>query len=224
MPYFFKNLEHVRFNTQSNKTNLYILRASWLQPYLVLDSGTVRARDNQSMRIFGVDPGTATTGYGILDTDGPNKFIYIGSGIVQTKKDRSMAERLQIVRADILSLIQQYKPDIVVIEQLFFFRNATTVIPVAQARGVILEAAATCCVPVAEYTPMQVKMHLTGYGKADKKLVQFTVAKLLGHDQIIKPDDAADAVALAVCHARLSLNGTMAPSPPVNLQSRPAAR
>ena len=159
------------------------------------------------MRIFGVDPGTATTGYGILDTDGRDGYIYVGSGIIQTKNDRPMAERLQIVRQDIVSLFQQYTPDIVVIEQLFFFKNATTAIPVAQARGVILEAAANCNLPVAEYTPMQVKMHLTGYGKADKKLVQFTVAKLLGHAEVIKPDDAADAVAIAVCHARLSIPG-----------------
>ncbi|HEY9792159.1 MAG TPA: crossover junction endodeoxyribonuclease RuvC [Candidatus Obscuribacterales bacterium] len=165
------------------------------------------------MRIFGVDPGTATTGYGILDTAGANDFIYVGSGIIQTKNDRSMAERLQIVRSDLLSLLEQYLPDVVVIEQLFFFRNATTVIPVAQARGVILEAAATRKVPVAEYTPMQVKMHLTGYGRADKKLVQFTVAKLLGHSQIIKPDDAADAVALAVCHARVGLTQFCKPLP-----------
>jgi crossover junction endodeoxyribonuclease RuvC len=164
------------------------------------------------MRIFGVDPGTATTGYGVLDTTGPNSFRYIGSGIIQTKNDRPMAERLQIVRADMLSLFQQFRPEVIAIEQLFFFRNATTVIPVAQARGVIMEAAATCGIPVAEYTPMQVKMHLTGYGKADKKLVQLTMAKLLGHDQIIKPDDAADAVALAVCHARVA---PIAPSPMV---------
>jgi crossover junction endodeoxyribonuclease RuvC len=165
------------------------------------------------MRIFGVDPGTATTGYGILDTAGPNEFVYIGSGIIQTKKDRTMPERLQIVRADVLSLLEQYSPDIIVIEQLFFFRNATTVIPVAQARGVILEAAATRNLPVAEYTPMQVKMHLTGYGRADKKMVQFTVAKLLGHSQIIKPDDAADAVALAICHARVALTEFCKPLP-----------
>ena len=89
------------------------------------------------MRIFGVDPGTATTGYGVLDIVGPNSFIYIGSGIVQTKKDRSMPERLQIVRADMLCLIQQYKPDIVVIEQLFFFRNATSFNRVSINRGVV---------------------------------------------------------------------------------------
>lgn len=154
-------------------------------------------------RIFGVDPGTATTGYGVLDVVGSNSFTYITSGIIQTKKDRTMAERLSIIRTDMLCLLEEYRPDVLVIEQLFFFRNATTVIPVAQARGVILEAASSRAVPVAEYTPMQVKLHLTGHGRADKKQVQFTVAKLLGHESIIRPDDAADAVALAVCHARL---------------------
>jgi crossover junction endodeoxyribonuclease RuvC len=163
-------------------------------------------------RIFGVDPGTATTGYGVLDVVGTNGFRYISSGIIQTKKDRTMAERLGIIRADMLCLLDEFKPDILVIEQLFFFRNTTTVIPVAQARGVILEAAASRAVPVAEYTPMQVKLHLTGHGRADKKMVQFTVAKLLGHESIIKPDDAADAVALAVCHARLDA-APQAPKP-----------
>lgn len=157
------------------------------------------------MRIFGVDPGTATTGYGVLDVQGANQFTYISSGIIQTKKDKAMSERLAMIRADMLYLLEEFKPNILVIEQLFFFRNATTVIPVAQARGVILEAAASFALPVAEYTPMQVKLQLTGFGKADKKLVQFTVAKLLGHEKIIRPDDAADAVALAVCHARLGL-------------------
>lgn len=157
------------------------------------------------MRIFGIDPGTATTGYGVLDVEGRNNLHYVASGVIQTKKDRPMQQRLQIVRQDIMYLFEQYQPDIVAIEQLFFFRNTTTAIPVAQARGVILEAAACAQLPVAEYTPMQVKMHLTGYGKADKKMVQFTIAKLLGHDQIIKPDDAADAIALAVCHARMDI-------------------
>lgn len=124
----------------------------------------------------------------------------------------AMHERLKIIRADILTLFEQYSPGIVVIEQIFFFKNAKTLVPVAQARGVVLEAAATFQLPVAEYTPMQVKLHLTGTGKADKKLVQFTVAKLLGHDDIIRPDDAADAVALAVCHARMSLCGAVSPS------------
>ncbi len=166
------------------------------------------------MRIFGVDPGTATTGYGVLDVIGSHQFHYIASGIIQTKKDRTMAERLGIIRADILCLLEEYKPEILVIEQLFFFRNVSTAIPVAQARGVILEAANSHCLPIFEYTPMQVKLNITGFGKADKKMVQFSVAKLLGHESIIRPDDAADAVALAICHARLNLAGVQPPLSP----------
>jgi len=157
------------------------------------------------VRIFGIDPGTATTGFGVLDSQGSDRFDYISSGIISTHKTMPMQDRLRMIRADMLSLLEEFNPDVVVIEQLFFFKNAKTLVPVAQARGVVLEAAATYEVAVAEYTPMQVKLHLTGFGKADKKMVQFTVAKLLGHDEIIKPDDAADAVALAVCHARVSL-------------------
>lgn len=157
------------------------------------------------MRIFGIDPGTATTGFGVLDSRGSDKFDYVSSGIISTHKSMPMHDRLRMIRSDLLCLFDQYSPDVVVIEQLFFFKNAKTLVPVAQARGVVLEAAGTYEVAVAEYTPMQVKLHLTGFGKADKKMVQFTVAKLLGHDEIIKPDDAADAVALAVCHARVSL-------------------
>jgi crossover junction endodeoxyribonuclease RuvC len=102
-------------------------------------------------------------------------------------------------------LIDQFTPDVLAIEALFFFKNAKTVISVAQARGVILEAASCKCLSVAEYTPMQVKLNLTGFGRADKQLVQIMIAQLLGLPAIIKPDDASDALALAVCHARLGL-------------------
>lgn len=164
---------------------------------------------NETTRILGIDPGTATTGYGVLDYGGGDKFEYITSGIIQTSKDQPMPVRLRTIRSDVLSLMCQYKPQVLVIESIFFFKNAKTLVPVAQARGVIIEAAGTLDLPVAEYNPMQVKLHLTGFGKADKKLVQFTVAKLLNHDQIIKPDDAADAVAIAVCHARATLSSTL---------------
>lgn len=157
------------------------------------------------MRIFGVDPGTATTGYGVLDVSGRSTYRYIASGIISTPKDMPMHQRLHTIRADALSLLAEYAPDVLVIEQLFFFRNATTVIPVAQARGVLLEAAATYKISVAEYTPMQVKLNLTGYGRADKKMVQELVMRLLDHQTVIKPDDAADAVALCICHARAGL-------------------
>lgn len=137
-------------------------------------------------------------------TDGEH-YEYINSGIIQTAKQLPPGERLGIIRKDIISLIEQFTPDVLAIEALFFFKNAKTVISVAQARGVILEAASGKCLPVAEYTPMQVKLHLTGFGRADKQLVQIMIAQLLGLPTIIKPDDASDALALAVCHARLGL-------------------
>ena len=113
-----------------------------------------------------------------------------------------MPARLKIIREDILSLVELYSPDAVAIESIFFFKNAKTLVPVAQARGVILEAVESRGVPATEYTPMQVKMSVSGYGKAEKKEIQYMVARLLNHTQIIKPDDASDAVAIAICHAR----------------------
>lgn len=157
---------------------------------------------NKNLRILGIDPGTATTGYGIVDLHAQNSYCYIASGTIQTSKLLNMSERLKIIREDIISLIELYAPNVISIESIFFFKNAKTLVPVAQARGVILEAAASRGIIVAEYTPMQVKMSVTGYGKSEKKEVQFIVAKLLNHEQIIKPDDACDAVAVAICHAR----------------------
>lgn len=154
------------------------------------------------MRILGIDPGTATTGYGILDLAGNSQYSYVGSGTVQTCKTLAHAQRLKIIREDILWLIKEYSPSVLAIESIFFFKNAKTLVPVAQARGVILEAAASYTIPVVEYTPMQVKMNVAGYGKADKREMQFIVARILNHETIIKPDDASDAVAVAICHAR----------------------
>ncbi|HEY9755466.1 MAG TPA: crossover junction endodeoxyribonuclease RuvC [Oculatellaceae cyanobacterium] len=165
-------------------------------------------RDSQVLRILGIDPGTATTGYGVLDSWGKGRqesLRYIASGIISTPKDFTPGRRLCIIRQDLICLIEEFKPDVVALESLFFFKNATTAIPVAQARGVILEAAESCGVESFAYTPMQVKMHLTGFGKADKAMVQDMVQKLLDLPAIIKPDDAADAVAIAVCHARMSV-------------------
>ncbi len=156
-------------------------------------------------RILGIDPGTATTGYGIIDLVSRNGYKYIGSGVIQTSKLLTPHARLKIIREDIVSLIELYSPDALAIESIFFFKNAKTIVPVAQARGVILEAAGSRAVEVTEYTPMQVKMSVTGYGKADKKEIQFIVARLLNHAKVIKPDDACDAVAIAICHARNQL-------------------
>ncbi len=110
-----------------------------------------------------------------------------------------------MIRCDLIELIKEYTPDILAIEALFFFKNAKTVISVAQARGVILEVGSHLNVPCVEYTPMQVKLTLTGFGRADKRLVQEMIAQLLGFAEIIKPDDASDALAIAVCHARSAL-------------------
>jgi crossover junction endodeoxyribonuclease RuvC len=161
-----------------------------------------------ALRILGIDPGTATVGYGVLDCLGSESFSCPATGIIQTKPNVPMGDRLKIIRTDLISLIEEYDPDVLALEAIFFFKNAKTLVPVAQARGVILEAASTMGVPTFEYTPMQVKLNLTGFGRADKRLVQLTVQQVLCHQSIIKPDDAADAIALAICHARMSLSIT----------------
>src|SRR5581483_7525939 len=114
-------------------------------------------------------------------------------------------KRLAMIRQDMNVLLEDFKPDTVAVEAIFFFKNAKTLVPVAQARGVILEVCAASGYATAEYTPMQVKMCLTGFGRAEKSFVQNTVAALLNLNQIIKPDDASDALAIAVCHARMSV-------------------
>ena len=153
---------------------------------------------------MGIDPGTATVGYGVVQFTPRDSFEYIGSGTIQTPSSMSAGKRLQMIRADLLEIIDQFKPDILSVEAIFFFKNAKTVVPVAQARGVILEVAATVDVDAFEYTPMQVKLQVAGFGRAEKQMVQHAVARLLNLQEIIRPDDASDALALAVCHARMS--------------------
>lgn len=140
---------------------------------------------------------------------GGESIKYVASGIIQTSKHSPPGARLSIIRSDLISLINEYAPAVVVVESIFFFKNAKTLVPVAQARGVIIEAASCMGTEIVEYTPMQVKLHLTGHGRADKRMVQEIIARLLGLAEIIRPDDASDALAIAVCHARLSLNGTL---------------
>ncbi|MBI4533793.1 MAG: crossover junction endodeoxyribonuclease RuvC [Candidatus Melainabacteria bacterium] len=155
--------------------------------------------------MLGIDPGTAKAGYGVLDCLNKTFFQHIACGVITTPKELPMGERLAIIRNDLISLIDEHKPHVVAVESIFFFKNAKTLVPVAQARGVILEVAASFGLATFEYTPMQVKLTLAGFGQADKKLVQFSVAKLLNETHIIKPDDAADAMAIAICHARMSV-------------------
>ncbi|MBX9942316.1 MAG: crossover junction endodeoxyribonuclease RuvC [Candidatus Obscuribacterales bacterium] len=157
-------------------------------------------------RILGIDPGTATVGFGVVEFLFPNSFIYVASGVISTPKTMTTGERLKMIREDILAIVDEYSPDETAVEALFFFKNAKTLVPVAQARGVILESLACRSHIPGEYTPMQVKLQISGYGKAEKADVQWSVAQLLGLSRIVKPDDASDALAIAVCHARMHID------------------
>lgn len=155
------------------------------------------------MRILGVDPGYGIVGFGILDYIN-GQYNVVDYGIIETSKNKSIANRLAIVYEGIESLIKKYKPDEMAVEQLFFFKNHTTVIPVAEARGVILLAGNNHCGKIFEYTPLQIKQALTGTGRADKKQVQYMVKSVLDLQSIPRPDDAADALAVAICHANFN--------------------
>ncbi|HBB37341.1 MAG: Holliday junction resolvase [Candidatus Moranbacteria bacterium GW2011_GWC1_45_18] len=151
------------------------------------------------MRIIGIDPGTATTGWAVVEEVKKNPRL-IACGCINTSKFNSDAERLVEIGRDIGSLIKKYKPDEAAIEDLFFFKNLKTAITVAQARGVILYEIKKNGVSLSNYTPLQVKQALTGYGRAEKKQIQIMVKNILKLRSAPKPDDAADAVAIAICH------------------------
>ncbi|MGF6906885.1 crossover junction endodeoxyribonuclease RuvC [Fusobacterium sp. PH5-44] len=152
------------------------------------------------MRIIGIDPGTAIVGYGIIDGE-KNKCEVVDYGCIFTEKNLPMEDRLCIIYQKLSELIEKYKPTHMAIEELFFFKNSTTVISVGQARGVIILAGKQKGLDIQGYTPLQVKMGITGYGKADKKQVQEMVKRFLKLDEIPKPDDAADALAIAINHS-----------------------
>jgi len=152
------------------------------------------------MRILGIDPGTAITGFGVIDADGP-KFKFVDAGVIRTPKEQPMNERLSTVYDEMKELIEEFKPDVISIELLFFARNVTTAMTVGQSRGIVMLAATQAGIPIYEYTPMQVKQAVTGYGKADKKQIQEMVKTLLKLDAIPRPDDAADGLAIAITHA-----------------------
>ena len=152
------------------------------------------------MRILGIDPGYAIVGYGIVDYNSC-RFSVAGFGAITTKAGVDFPKRLKSIYDDMLYVIDKYKPEALSIEKLYFNTNTTTAIDVAQARGVIVLAAETCGIPIFEYTPLQVKQSVTGYGKAEKHQVMEMVKNLLGLTSVPKPDDTADALALAICHA-----------------------
>ena len=151
------------------------------------------------MKILGIDPGTAIVGYGLVESIG-NKLKYLKHGCIYTDKDNNMNSRLKDIFTDLNKILEELKPDAVAIEEIFYFKNNKTIISVSQARGVILLAAELRNIPIYEYTPLQVKMGITGYGRAEKKQIQLMVKKILNLKEIPKPDDAADALAIAVTH------------------------
>ena len=153
------------------------------------------------MRVLGIDPGYAIVGWGVVEYIG-NRFAPIGYGAVITEKDTPFEQRLVEIYEGVLDICKRYQPEALSIEKLYYQHNQTTVIGVAEARGVILLAAAQCGVPIYEYTPMQVKQAITGYGKAVKKQVQEMPRVLLHLPAVPKPDDTADALAMAItfCH------------------------
>lgn len=155
------------------------------------------------MRILGVDPGFAITGYSIIDYIG-NKFKLVDSGAVTTPAKMSFPLRLSKIYTDLGEIIDKYKPEAVAVEELFFNNNVKTAINVAQARGIILVVGCQKQIPTFEYTPLQVKQAVVGYGRADKIQVQKMVKTILKVDKLPKLDDITDSMAIAICHAHSS--------------------
>lgn len=153
------------------------------------------------MRIIGIDPGTAIVGYGIVDFEN-GECSLVSSGSIQTAQDLSDSSRLLEIQNDLTEILNKYKPEIASVEKLFFFKNQKTVISVAQGRGVILATLEKFGIRIFEYTPMQIKLTITGYGKAKKEDVAEMVKKQINYTTFPKLDDTADAIAMAVCHVR----------------------
>lgn len=156
------------------------------------------------IKILGIDPGTADTGYGIIQVSGAS-YKKIAFGVIKTKNTEDMGRRLFYINKEIQKLVRDHQPDLAVVEDLFFFRNAKSVITVAQARGVIICALGQKKITTFSYTPLQIKQTLTGYGRAQKTEVQTAVKKILKMKKNPKPDHAADALAAALCYAKKNI-------------------
>ncbi len=153
------------------------------------------------MKILGIDPGIGITGYGLIEADGDD-IVLIACGSIQTDKNKTCSKRLLEIYNDIKELCKRYKPDMASIEQLFFFKNQKTIIPVAQARGVILTALEEMGIEIGEYTPLVVKQVITGHGRATKEEVHQMVTRYVDINKNTKLDDTIDAIAIAICHLR----------------------
>lgn len=153
------------------------------------------------MKILGIDPGMAIVGYSLVEFDGESCKL-LSSGSIQTDKNKRESARLLEIFNDMTQIVELHKPDVASIEKLYFFKNQTTVMPVSHARGVILTVLEKYNIPIYEYTPMEVKQVLTGYGRADKKEVEQMVKLSLDTENLPKLDDTVDSMAIAICHSR----------------------
>ena len=156
------------------------------------------------MRILGIDPGLAIVGYSVLDIEKEDNLL-VSSGSIQTDKNKSDAERLLEIMIDMQTIIDKYKPDVASIEKLFYFKNQKTVIPVAEARGVILAILQKNNIKIAEYTPIEVKQMITGYGRASKDEVAKIVQMSIKYNKLPKLDDTLDSIAIALCYSRTNM-------------------
>ncbi len=152
------------------------------------------------MIILGIDPGTATTGYGLIKKT-EDKLKLLDYGCIKTSKDLDPADRLSVIFKELKKVVKKEAPNVICVEELFFAANVKTALKVGQARGIVLLAAKESGIPIFEYTPLQVKQAICGYGRAEKVQIQKMVKTLLDLTDIPKPDDAADALAIAICHA-----------------------
>lgn len=153
------------------------------------------------MRILGIDPGTGILGFGIIDVKPGGKVSLVDGGVIRTPVKQADSLRLDTIYTELTEIIKEYKPDVMSVEKLFFSQNVTTAMSVAQARGVVLLCGVQNELTLFEYTPQQIKQAVTGYGRAEKKQIQEMVRVILHLDEVPKPDDAADALAAAVCHS-----------------------
>lgn len=158
------------------------------------------------MIILGIDPGTAITGYGVMEHTG-NRYRLMEYGVIRSQKTEKMTDRLYDIFIGVNKVIDTFKPEQVAVEELFFNKNTKTALVVGQARGVLMLAARLKGLPVFEYTPLQVKQAVVGYGRAEKQQVQYMVKAILNLPQLPKPDDAADALAVAICHGHAACSG-----------------
>lgn len=155
------------------------------------------------MRILGIDPGTGIVGFGVIEKNS-SKLSMIDAGVIRTSSKQSDSKRLKTIYDELTGIIKQNKPDVLVVEKLFFAQNVTTAMSVSQARGVVVLCGENYGLEVFEYTPLQIKQAITGYGRADKRQIQEMVKTILKLDSVPKPDDCADALATAITHTMTS--------------------